>query len=248
MNKEQLISIFEDTKSIVESNPEFQISQTIKHTVEGISTPKGHTIANIQTINSDTVSTALEFSKKGRTAILNMASYKRPGGGVANGAKAQEECLFRCSNLYKSISNEQYPLNINEGLYTRDAVFFKDKDYGRIEPFKVDVITVAAINLSKEDTPKEVLDSYDVVTMDKMRLMFDMALQNGCSNIILGAWGCGVFGNNPVNIASMFEEVIMKRKNRIDSSYHECFDNIIFAVINDHNSVGDNFDVFQKFF
>ncbi len=247
MNKEQLITVFEDTKNIVESNPEFQISQTIKHTVEGISVPKGQCVANIQTINSDTVSAALEYSKRGRTAILNMASYKRPGGGVANGAKAQEECLFRCSNLFKVIPSTHYPLNVNEGLYTRDAVFFKDKDYSKIEPFKVDVITVAAINLSK-DNPKEVLDSYDRITMDKMRLMFDMVLQNGCENIILGAWGCGVFGNNPVNIASMFEEVMMKKKNRIDSSYSDCFENIIFAVINDHNSVGDNFDVFQKFF
>jgi uncharacterized protein (TIGR02452 family) len=248
MNKEQLIAVFENTTSIINSTPGFQLSITSKHNTNSISVPRGETIANIQTINSDTVSAALEYSRKGRTAILNMASFKRPGGGVANGAKAQEECLFRCSNLSKVISNEFYPLGVNEGLYTRDAVFFKDFNYNQIEPFMVDVITVAAINLSKEDNPKEILDSYDVIMMDKMRLMFDMALQNGCKNIILGAWGCGVFSNNPVNIASMFEEVMMKRKNRVDSTYHECFENIIFAVINDHNSVGDNYDVFSKFF
>ncbi len=247
MNKEELIAVFEDTKMIVESTPEFQLSKTTKHTTDSISAPSGEFISNIETINSDTVSAALKYSKIGKTAILNMASYKRPGGGVANGAKAQEEALFRCSNLFKVIPESLYPLNVNEGLYTKDAIFFKDFHYSNIDPFKVDVITVAAINLNKEN-PKDVINNYDNITKNKMRLMFDLACKNGCQNIILGAWGCGVFDNNPVDIARMFEEVIMERKNSLSSIYADCFENIIFAVINDHNSVGDNFDVFQKFF
>jgi uncharacterized protein (TIGR02452 family) len=241
MNKEQLISVFEDTKNIVESTKEFQLSKTSKHTFDEISKPINiDLIANIQTINSDTVSDAFKYSKIGKTAILNMASYNRPGGGVANGAKAQEECLFRCSNLYKVIPISHYPLNINEGLYTKDALFFKDKDYNRIDPFKVDVITIAAINLSKSNS-YDILENYREITMKKISLMFDMALKNGCRNIILGAWGCGVFNNNPIDIANMFDTVIMKH-------YYYCFDNIVFAVINDHNSVSDNFEVFHKFF
>lgn len=247
MNKIELVATFEDTQNTVNSNSEFQLSKTSKYIISDIIEPDGNLIANIQTINSDTVSAASNFVRQGKTAILNMASYKRPGGGVANGAKAQEECLFRCSNLFNAIPNTFYPLDINEGLYTNDAVFFKDKDYNKIDPFKVDVITVAAINLNKDNT-QEVLDSYDTIMLNKIRLMFDMAYKNKCENIILGAWGCGVFNNNPIHVANMFEEAIMRRSKITKHSYYECFKNIIFAVINDHNSVGDNFDVFQKFF
>jgi len=50
-----------------------------------------------------------------------MASYKRPGG-VRNGARAQEECLFRCSNLIQVVPNSFYPLKENEALYTKDVI------------------------------------------------------------------------------------------------------------------------------
>ena len=36
-------------------------------------------------------------------AILNMASAYRPGGGVMNGARTQEECSLRRSNLFMSL-------------------------------------------------------------------------------------------------------------------------------------------------
>jgi len=90
------------------------------------------------------VSAGVEWSKKGRTCILNMASYKRPGGGVERGARSQEECLFRCSNLFHVISKDFYPLK-EEALYTKDAVFIKDKNYNLMEPVTLDVITIAAM-------------------------------------------------------------------------------------------------------
>jgi uncharacterized protein (TIGR02452 family) len=256
-NKMGLIEIYQDTKERVLSGEIKTVADilynfggggvTTKHKVEEInSLNRGNFIPNIQTINSDTVSAALTYSKLGKTAILNMASAKRPGGGVENGARAQEECLFRCSNLFNLIDESYYPLGINEGLYTTDAIFFKDKDYNLIDPFKVDVITVPALNLNnsaKYDNLNLVSD-YDKITKDKIRLMFYLAKKNGCENIILGAWGCGVFKNNPVDIARLFEEVMYERK----SDYSSSFKNIIFAVINDHNSVSDNFDVFLKYF
>lgn len=92
------------------------------------------------------------------------------------------------------------------------------------------------------------LISDDKITKDKIRLMFYLAKKNKCENIILGAWGCGVFKNNPLDIAKLFQEVMYERKSLIDNDYSSSFKNIIFAVINDHNSVSDNFDVFFKYF
>lgn len=250
MNKVELINVFIDTMEMVNSKTINTNSITSKHVVSEYTINSNNSICNIQTINSDTVSAALEYSKKGKTCILNMASAKRPGGGVVNGAQAQEECLFRCSNLFETISENFYPIKHSEGIYTSDAVFFKDRYYNNINPFTVDVVTIPALNLNPNAKYDDlnIISDYDILMKDKIRLMFHLASKNGCRNIILGAWGCGVFKNNPIDVANLFQEVILEKKSRISPSYSDCFDNIIFAVINDHNSVGNNFDIFFNYF
>ena len=171
-----------------------------------------------------------------------MASYKRPGGGVYNGARAQEECLFRCSNLIHVVPNSFYPLQENEALYTKDAIFFKDKYYGYMDPVVCDVVTIAAINLNENAKydPVQNIKDYRNVTKDKIRLMISLAAKNGVQNLILGAWGCGVFKNDPNLMSQYFSEVL------IGEGYSVDFKNVVFAVINDHNSVGNNYDIFYK--
>ena len=227
-----LIEIYQDTldygKYLLNSN-------TTKHEFNEISNPvKSESKSIIKVINTDSVSALTEFSKIGKTVVLNMASYKRPGGGVVNGARAQEECLFRCSNLGHVIPNDFYPLQDNELLWTKDAVFFKDVNYGYMKDVHVDVVTIAAINLNAQK-----VNNYEELTKNKIRLMLSMAIKNDIDNIILGAWGCGVFGNEPSVMSKMFMDVL-------DEGYDSMFDNVIFAIINDHNSVGNNYDEFQK--
>jgi uncharacterized protein (TIGR02452 family) len=223
-----LVEVYQDT---LDYSKDLINSITTKHDFSEISTSKSIS-KNIEVVNSDSVSALTEFSKTGKTAVLNMASYKRPGGGVINGARAQEECLFRCSNLGHVISTDFYPLQDDELLWTKDAVFFKDVNYGYMKDVKVDVVTIAAINLNAQK-----VDNYEELTKNKIRLMLSIATKNNIDNIILGAWGCGVFGNEPSKMAKMFRDVI-------NEGYS--FDNIIFAIINDHNSVGNNYNEFKN--
>jgi len=211
------------------------ISNTTKHTFEDIIPANISTYKdNISVINIDTVSTLIKYSDIGKSCILNMASYKRPGGGVANGARAQEECLFRCSNLIHSISNEFYPLALDVALYTKDAIFFKDKNYLNVDDIVCDVITIPAINLAQP------VSNYRIVTKDKIRLMLSLAYKNNVKTIILGAWGCGVFGNDPNDVSKYFKEIL------VEECYSSYFENVLFSIINDHNSVGNNYDIFSK--
>jgi uncharacterized protein (TIGR02452 family) len=223
-----LVEVYQDT---LDYSKDLINSITTKHDFSEISTSKSIS-KNIEVVNSDSVSALTEFSKTGKTAVLNMASYKRPGGGVINGARAQEECLFRCSNLGHFISTDFYPLQDDELLWTKDAVFFKDVNYGYMKDVKVDVVTIAAINLNAQK-----VDNYEELTKNKIRLMLSIATKNNIDNIILGAWGCGVFGNEPSKMAKMFMDVIKEGYS---------FDNIIFAIINDHNSVGNNYNEFKN--
>jgi uncharacterized protein (TIGR02452 family) len=245
MNKNELISVFEDTVTLVETGQIKTNSVTTKHnTSERDIVVNQYVDTNIHTLNSDTVNAAFNYSMLGKTCVLNMASAKKAGGGVRNGAKAQEECLFRCSNLFETVTQDFYPLDYNEMLYTKDAVFFKNNEYELITPFTVDVVTVAAVNLNPnaryDDNKQYEVDNYEKVMKDKIRTMLYLANANGCENVVLGAWGCGVFKNDPQLVANMFNEIVREHKG--------CFKNVLFAVINDHNSAGDNYDVFRQTF
>lgn len=228
-----LIVVFTDTEQ--KSDKYTQSKTTKQNHVEGpfLSEYNG----NISVENSDTVTSLVKWSKIGKTAILNMASPYRPGGGVRNGARAQEECLFRCSNLVRAIDSTHYPIKKDECIYTQDAVFFKDVNYDYMEPVTCDVVTIPALNLNKEEFNDQ---DYETITREKIRIMLSVPYKFGVKNIILGAWGCGVFGNNPEKIAQYFKDAI------ITEGYSSLYENVVFAIINDHNSVANNFEIFNK--
>ena len=235
-----LINVFQDTLEISKNLP--NRSQTTRHTTQEIIGPYLSEFENNIIVEPlDTVSAIQKWSQVGRVCALNMASYKRPGGGVENGARAQEECLFRCSNLFDVVSKDFYPLGDYECLYTQRSLFFKDKDYIQIEPIQCDVITLAAINLNDKAKydPVQNLYNYENLTREKIRLMLSVPQSWGAQYLILGAWGCGVFKNDPEKIAQYFKDAI------IGEGYGSLYKKIIFAVINDHNSVANNYQIFN---
>ena len=70
--------------------------------------------------------------------------------------------------------------------------------------------------------------------------MLAVALKNGHSNLVLGAWGCGVFGNDPQDIATYFHEVI-------DIYFRNKFKRIVFAVYtNNDRLIQPFYDLFEK--
>jgi uncharacterized protein (TIGR02452 family) len=228
-----LTEIFQDTLYIASSLRNKTL--THKHTTQEIISPKGSYDTNIVVENLDTVSSIQKWSLVGKTCALNMASPKRPGGGVRNGARAQEECLFRCSNLIMAISPDFYPLSQYDSLYTQRAIFFKDKNYNLMDNIECDVITIAALNLNLGKP-----NNYEEITKDKIRLMLSIPYLYGAENLILGAWGCGVFDNDPTTMATYFKEIL------INENYSKLYKTISFSIINDHNSVGSNFEIFNQ--
>lgn len=228
--REERIKIFKETK---EYSQEMIHSITCKHTVIPDLTARKFKAGNIELIETDTVS-ALVNHRAGKTAILNMASFQHPGGSVWEGARAQEESLFRCSNLVHAISKEYYPLGYQDMLYTRNAVFFRDRQYNFMKEQICDVVTVAAIRLTAEPD-----QYYHVITNYKIELMLSVPAFYDVDTLILGAWGCGAFNNDP--------HVISEKMKLGLEKYGKYFEKVIFAVINDHNS-RVNYAVFKERF
>lgn len=249
-HNEQNVEIYKDT---LLKATQYRIGKT------GLFLLKDHVLGNepirkgnVKVIEADSV-TAMTMFANTRIAVLNMASAKRPGGGVASGSKAQEESLFRCSNLGLSISKEFYPLKEDEFLYTKNAIFFKDVRYNEMEfGIEADVITCAAINLNdnaiygyfgREVNSDNVLEDpeYIKLTNNKIEAIITIAIKHNVETLILGAWGCGVFKNDPNFIAQTFYN------NLLINDRYKHFDNVIFALINDKNSTSNNVEAFKKY-
>jgi len=189
--------------------------------------------------NVDCIVAAGKLSRLGKTCILNMASYKHPGGGVRKGAMSQEEELARRSMLMLGLPESYYPLKKNQFLYNENVTFIKDRNYNLCNPFDLDVITIAAIDFRNVTVSnREQVDEFDQETRKKIRAMLWEPHAHGCDNLVLSAFGCGVFKNDPVTVAAIFKEEL--------KNFSFLYDNIIFAIFNDANSNENNFSTFRN--
>jgi uncharacterized protein (TIGR02452 family) len=232
MEKEQLIKVWKDTESLFSEYPTPRIGSKISINLS-------KKVTKITVINEDCIEVArlLAERKDGKVCMLNMASYKHPGGGVKRGTMSQEEELARRSNLMHELSKFSYPLDIDELIYIEDVSFFKNKNYDVIPSFICDVISVPAINLNGVPRP----DNYEEIMVAKIEAIFDEAYKAGCKHIVLSAFGCGVFKNDPAEVAKMFSQVIKSGSSKF-------FDTITFAIFDDKNSNGKNFETFKNEF
>jgi len=167
-----------------------------------------------------------------KVAILNFASYTNPGGMFLAGSSAQEESLCHESNLYQNLKANQefYDYNKshkNRGLYSNRAIYTRDVCFIRDDILKkCDVITCAAPNLSAFSYNK-IIDS-DLMSSSKMQEN-ELALKSRCDfirricdtehvdKVILGAWGCGVFKQDPEMVAAFLKEAF--KDSKIDCIY-----------------------------
>lgn len=194
----------------------------------------------IQVREDTTFAAARDNLHLGRVAVLNFANPHYPGGGVFQGAKAQEECLCRSSNLYPCLEDgrvfEEYyryhqkstDYDFSDRLiYTPGVTVFKDdspvpQPMKENEWFRVDVITCAAPYLAKRRyVNRTVLDH---LFRSRIRNILEAAMENEADVLILGAFGCGAFGNPPQVVAGAFHQVLQEQR------YHGAFRRIVFAI------------------
>ncbi len=225
----------------------YEAPKTVTHV------PAKHT-QNISVINADCLETANLLQQAGYNPIvLNMANDQTPGGAVKTGAGAQEENIFRRSNLFVSmyqyvLSGEKhlipthpkykYPLNPRTGgIYSPNVTVFRGIEnvgYCLLEkPYKLSFVSVAAMY-----SPPTVQEGRNFfltqeaidITKEKMRSIFRIAIGNYHDVAVLSAFGCGAFRNPPEHIAKLFKQVLNEEefKNKLKL--------IIFAIIDDHNA------------
>ena len=179
--------------------------------------------------NIDSVGAVMKYGNS-NTAVLNFSSYKNPGGMFLNGSKAQEECLCHESFLYNVLSQfvlEFYDWNnrhknkalyLNRGLFSPGVWFFRDNSH-----VECSVITCAAPNKSAAQKYQNVSDEENTkVLRSRIKFVLDMAKDNNVSTLILGAYGCGVFGQDPYEVATIFKYLLNNKRYG--------FELVVFAI------------------
>ena len=214
--------------------------------------------ANIIVSQLSSFEAAAQYIGK-RTAVLNFASATNPGGGVEKGASAQEECLCRVSTLYPCLADQKMrasfytphrkngnTLHNDDIIYTPKVLIIKDDDHNMLAtPFLVDVISCAAPNLRERpsnqyntgDTIKVQISDNELFALHEKRArkIFSSAIANGVEILILGAFGCGAFQNNPHIVAQAYKNVL--------PDFAHYFHTIEFAIFCNAKNI-ENYQVF----
>ncbi|MEM7345257.1 MAG: TIGR02452 family protein [Chloroflexota bacterium] len=168
--------------------------------------------------------------------LLNYASARNPGGGFINGAKAQEEDLVRCSGLYPCLLTQpayyEYNRRQKSLLYSDHIIYAPNVPWFRTHSqdllaqiFLASVITAPAPNAGEVlRRDANAWPEIEATLRHRAGLVLAIARDKGHRTLLLGAWGCGVFRNQPAMVADAFGTWLTSPE------FTGCFDRVVFAV------------------
>lgn len=224
--------------------------------VSSLGPPKNTAPTSIHVANCTTLAAARSLLADGFTdpLCLNFASAKNPGGGFLFGSQAQEECLARTSGLHQSLStrmayydaNRSHPSSLytNHIIYSPSVPVFRDDDDNLIlDPYTVSIVTSPAVNAGavRKNEPDN-LSLIRPTMKERIRSVLAVGRHHGHDSIVLGAWGCGVFGNDPSDIARWFADAL-----QFDESFVGAFRHVVFAVLDSADGT-PRFNAFRDVF
>lgn len=183
----------------------------------------------VQVVQETTLEAARRLQREGREVLaLNFANGVNPGGGFLHGARAQEETLCRSSALYLTLEGDPMyaahaardPAASSDWTILSPGVpVFRTEDGRPLDaPWTLDVATCAAPYAPRIGQPR----SGDLLEARIHRLLA-VARAGGWTSLVLGAWGCGAFANDPVRTAR-------DHRAALEGAFDGAFEEIVFAI------------------
>lgn len=187
----------------------------------------------IEVCNETTLSAVQRLLASGcKPAALNFASATHPGGGFLEGARAQEEYLARSSGLFACLKDQpmyayhrqrQDALYTSHMLYSPNVPVFRSDDGDLLEaPYTVAIITAAAPNAKYLPTERqpEIRQAF----RERIAKLLWIGIQHGHDAIVLGAWGCGAFGNDSKMVSQLFHDALVQ-------DFQGAYQQVVFAIV-----------------
>lgn len=199
----------------------------------------GNRATVVEVTDESSMGAARRLRDEGATdiAVLNFASAHKPGGGYLSGARAQEEDLCRVSALFTTLrmSPEFYMAHRSDPgrayshrvIYSPDVPVFRGEDYWLLEePYQVSFLTCAAPDAGAIAREHGDISGIPWVLSERAARVLAVAARHGRRTLVLGAWGCGVFRNDPVQVAAAFRDSLMH-----PGRFSGVFDRVTFAIL-----------------
>ena len=186
--------------------------------------------------NISTVDAIHILNREGKSGIgvLNFASAKNPGGGFLNGAMAQEESLAASSTLYPTLTaHETYyrenrahrsMMYLDYAIYSPNVLFFRNGEFQLTDCQRASVLTLPAVNMGQVVLKGENEEEAKCKMRQRMKLALGIFAEQQAKHLILGAYGCGVFRNDPKEVAVWWKEIL-------EEGMGKYFDSVFYAVL-----------------
>ncbi|MFJ4535291.1 TIGR02452 family protein [Streptomyces tibetensis] len=207
---------------------------------EPVPVPADRVTAGRTTLIEVTGESSLEAARRlgGHVAVLNFASARNPGGGYLNGAQAQEEALCRASALYACLTGvrafydhhraHRDPFYTDRVIHSPAVPVFRDDRGGLLpEPYTAGFLTSPAPNAGVvlRTAPERAHELPRVLAVRAERVL-ETAAAHGYRRLVLGAWGCGVFRNDPAQVARAFRTLLGP-----GGRFANTFEHVVFGVL-----------------
>lgn len=186
--------------------------------------------------------------------VLNMANAFGPGGGYLHGAGAQEENMFRRTNCALSARDHEleptnsaaYSTEMTKLIESESGSVYLDltpricfkgseaNEYKKLDPshyFLFREMRSAAIDFSRGKNSGYTKAEIEQKTRTRIASQLDTLIKNGQKHVILSAFGCGAFKNDPKLVARLYKEELEKRRG--------LFERVVFAIFTDKVKIND---------
>jgi uncharacterized protein (TIGR02452 family) len=205
------------------------------------------TETQVQVTNETTLGASRRLVTFGlRPLALNFANGIRPGGGFLGGARAQEEVLCRSSALHQTLiddpmyeAHRERPLpdSTDWAIYSPDVPVFRLDDGTELpQPWLLSFVTCAAPYAPDIGQP-----AAGDLLRKRIHRVFSIARAYEYTTLVLGAWGCGAFHNDPHRTATDFRQAL-------ENEHRGAFSDIVFAITDwsaERKTLGPFRDVFS---
>ena len=128
--------------------------------------------------------------------------------------------------MYARHAQSHDALYTSSAIYTPDVPVFRD-DAGQLldTPYLAAFITALAVNagvvLARDPSRRNAVTA---TMRERIARVLAIAAVHGHTALVLGAWGCGVFQNDPAEIAGLFATALR-------GPFHGAFAEVVFAIL-----------------
>ena len=211
------------------------VPDSIKVVYSKESFKKVHPQSNIKFFDEDAIELGLKYPN---SLVLNLADDNFAGGCVDSGSGAQEESIFRRTNLFKTLKQNMYPIKDNEAIYSPGVSVIKDIELNKWERYKTPkkLSFIACPGLKYPVTENHRLSENDVKRLrKKIKVIIQTAVKFKHDTIIFGAMGCGAWRNPVQHVAEIFKSVLQKYTGVVLNYYFAILSTPGDYIVRNHN-------------